>query len=417
MSTLIPTIWYDDRSETSVVSETGNVLLWAAVAFLLTLANRFAGYVIPIPAAGTLLSHLFALLYLALLLLALLQTARYAARLPVSTAMLAIVGVLLAFPMGVVLLLQQNRIPPTPFLHLTANNLFLPIAAALVGAAIGRIIRHPNTLLAAAGFSLFFDIVVVTMGTVAQLMRTGNSAIIAAVSVGAGSTPVPGAPLSKVQLPDPISGVTIGPADVLFLALFQSAVHRMDLSRRATFAWMFALLMLALAIVEFFYLPIPALVPMGIAVLVANLRHGAFTPREKRDLIIGGVFAVFCASLIIGGARFLIKPSQAVKPEFRIEPISAVGPIIVAEVTKGSVAEKAGVRPGDALYGFNGKDPMRLTYAELEEAWEKARRDGIRLKLKHMNKGPMLDINLRYDGTPPGGGSDGAGNEERKPER
>jgi hypothetical protein len=400
MSTDSPTVWYNDSTENSTGTEAGWLVFWSVSACLLTLVNRFAGYLIHIPSYGSSIGHLFALLYLALLLLALLHTARSAARLPISTPVLLISGVLLAIPMGAVLLMQQFRLFPDFFLSQTANNLFLPVAAALVGAAVGRIIKHPNTLLAAAGFSLFFDIVVVTMGTVAQLMRTGNSAIIAAVSVGAGAAPVQGSPMSHMHLPEPISGVTIGPADVLFLALFQSAVHQMNLSRRATFGWMFALLFTALVVVELFGLPIPALAPMGIAVLIANMRHGAFTKQEKRDLVIGAVFALFCATLMIGGARFFIKPSQAVEPDFKIQLLGPVGPVIIGEVKKNSAADLAGLRAGDKVESFNGKDPMKMVGADFAEAWAHARKDGIRLRVQHLSQGPSLDILVHYDRVP-----------------
>jgi len=66
---------------------------------------------------------------------------------------------------------------------------------------------------------------------------------------------------------------------------------------------MFGLLALALVFVELRGLPIPALAPMGVAVLLANLRHAAFTRQEKRDLAIGATFAVFLAGLLVAGAR------------------------------------------------------------------------------------------------------------------
>jgi len=84
-----------------------------------------------------------------------------------------------------VLFLGRLQVPPPLWLAATANGLFLPAAAALAGAAIGRVIRHPNTLLAGAGFAVFFDIVVVTMGTVAVLLQKSPH-VIASASVGGG---------------------------------------------------------------------------------------------------------------------------------------------------------------------------------------------------------------------------------------
>ncbi len=74
---------------------------------------------------------------------------------------------------------------------------------------------------------------------------------------------------------------------------------------------MFGLLGLALLVVQVTSLPIPALAPMGIAVLIANASHAAFTKQEKRDLKIGAAFAVFCATLMVIGARTFLAPPPA----------------------------------------------------------------------------------------------------------
>ena len=342
----------------------GAVIGWAIVACLLTLVNRFAGWFVPIPPFGTVMGHLLALAYLAAILFTLLQLTYHAARLPLRSGPLIALGVALALPMATVLLLQYYHLPSPLSLELTANNLFLPIAAALAGAGIGRIIKHPNTLIAGAGFATFFDFVVVTIGPVAQLMKS-KSNIIAAVSLGAGTqvaTNVPNLPAWMRGHPaaEPITGVTIGPADVLFLALFQAAVYQLRLSSRATFWWMFGLLMLALALVDVTSLRVPALVPMGVAVLIANARHAAFTKTEKRDLVIGAVFAVFCAGIIVYVAQRTIPQGQSPgRVGFTIGPVKPgefyVGPVgDEKDVAKGSLGEAAGIIGGDQVLRVNG---------------------------------------------------------------
>ncbi len=281
--------------------------LWAVVAFLLGVLNENARLLFPgLPAEEAQAAHALAAGYLALLLASLLFTARSAAHLPHRAGVLIAVGALLAAPVGAVVLMHSLRIAVPPLVAVSANNLFLPVAAALVGAGVGRVIRHPNTLLAAAGFAVFFDIVMVTMGTVAVLLKN-NSRIVTAFSVGGGVAGGP--PLSRPGFappPPPLTGVTIGPADVLFLGLFLSAIAYLRLSERATLVWMFGLLTLALVFVELRGLPIPALAPMGVAVLLANARHAAFSRQEKRDLAIGATFAVFLAGLLVAGARGIL---------------------------------------------------------------------------------------------------------------
>jgi len=350
---------------------------WACGACALTLVNRFIGLLAPLPPSTTFLSHVLALVYLAALLFALMQLTRAAARLPASTPTLLLLGLIFAAPMGVVLLVRQMDVPPPMWLFLTANNLFLPIGAALAGAAIGRIVRHPNTLLAAAGFAIFFDIIVVTMGTVAALTQA-QSSIIAAVSVGAGPT----APMSRRSYPI-LSSVTIGPADILFMALFFASVWMLRLSWRATAAWMYGLLMAALVVVELQLLPdwlpgIPALVPMGIAILVANWPHRAFTAQEKRDLRIGSAFALVCAVGIILGSRTLVRANPA-PLGIQMQRIPTGEHALVVGVQSGSRAEKSGIRPGDIVLSLNGKRVARMAPAEFDEAIGKARERGVRM--------------------------------------
>jgi hypothetical protein len=381
------------------------LLSWATLACILTLLNVFLGRFVPIPPFGTFAGHLMALLYLAALLLALLHTARAASRLPVSTAFLLIAGTILSLPTLLQILTNVFKLPVTldilavflPFpVQIVVSNLLAPIGMTLLGAGIGRIIKHPNTLLAGAGVAIFFDIVVVTMGTVAQLLKH-DAQLIAAVSVGAGGgapRQAPGAP--PVTLPPPVSSVTIGPADVLFLALFLSAVWHLRLSNRATFAWMYLLLFAALLLVETTGLPIPALAPMGAAVLIANLRHAAFTEREKKDLKIGAAFAVFCAVLMVIGARLTIKPSP--KPVggqpigFRIGRASQTGVFAILEVVPGSRAEAGGLRPGDAVLKLNGRPIADIGREEYARMLQQAGTRGVTLTIKSGDQPAPRDI-------------------------
>ncbi|MBC8102691.1 MAG: PDZ domain-containing protein [Cytophagales bacterium] len=376
---------------------------WALAACLLTLVNRFAGYYLPVSPPGSLGGNLVAVPYLLLLLLTLLLMGRAAARLPVSAPFLLVVGLLFAAPVGGTLLLQQAEVFPPAWLFLTANNLFLPLAAALVGAGVGRVIKHPNTLLAAAGFSIFFDIVVVTMGTVAVLMNSGSN-LIAAVSVGAGAPVASGGPTAvALRQVNPLSLVTIGPADILFIALFFSAVYRMNLSRRATFWWMFGLLGTALTLVQITALPVPALVPMGVAVLAANLSHAAFTPQEKRDLKIGAAFAVFCAVLIVVGARTFL-PGAAARTAGEPPRLGFVvgrpegmegepGPLTILRVRESSPAAAAGLQRGDEVVAINGELPTDEQFNTSRAAVRE--RGGLTLTIRRASAAKPLVLEIK----------------------
>jgi hypothetical protein len=377
----------------------------AIVAFFLTLANRYTGFFINLPAPHSTAGHLCSLLYLAALLAALLWLARGAAQLRQSTPFLLLVGLACALPMGGVLLANYWHFPSSLVLSLTANNLFLPIGAVLVGSAVGRIIKHPNTLLAAAGFAIFFDLVVVGMGTVAQVLKS-NSNIISAVSVGAGGT-VPAFPGARsVNL---VSGVTIGPADVLFLAVFLAAVAQLPrlkpewaLSLSRTVVWMYGLLFAALVLVETTNLPVPALVPMGLSVLIANARHGAFTKQEKRDLWIGAVFALLCAVGIVAYGKFFAEKAAQSAPKERTPRwgwqtsiVRETGERVVTGILPEMPIEKAGIQPGDVIESVNGVKTNTLFRAEdWQKAMDAGEKTGLEIRLRRLGEKKPLDVKV-----------------------
>ncbi|WP_309710971.1 PDZ domain-containing protein [Armatimonas sp.] len=382
----------------------------ALAAFLLTLLNRYLGVWVPLPAAQSVAGHLASLAYLFPLLLALMGAAGGAARLPQSPGFLGLVGLLLAVPMGMVYLLTEKFRVPVPLpLFLTANNLFLPVGVILMGVALGRkIIKHPNTLLALAGIVIFFDIVMVTMGTVAQAMQA-NSKLISLVSVGGGS-PQPQMPLHLSKSIPLLSGVTIGPADVLLPALFFAAIVQFprlkpewQIPLKRTFWWVFGLLALALVVVEVTALPIPAWVPMGMGLLIANSRYAAFSKQEKRDLWIGAVFAIFCAALIIAGAKrfFASQPKEPVSNQrvpkwgWQVGVVRETGERFVTGVLDGMPIAKAGIKPGDVIESINSINTSTLTR---NEDWFKALDDaekmGLVVRLRRLGEKKPLDVKV-----------------------
>jgi hypothetical protein len=367
-------------------------MAWGALAaFVLTMANLNLGHFLRIPAQGTVAGHVVSLVYLLPLLLALMTLARGAARLKLSTPFLLLAGIALTAPMGTVLLLQRagsGGIPP--WLAMTANNLFGPVGMVLIGSAIGRLLKHSNTLLVAAGFGLFFDIVVVTLGPVAQLLKGGQAPLIAAVSVGAGAQRPMGSSGRSISL---LSGVSIGPADVLFIAIFLGAVWLLESkpvgetgggaqpgSEKRTFWWIYGLLALALILVEVTALPVPALAPMGVAVLIANWCNRAFTPREKRDLAIAAPFALACAALIVFLATRLVPPATPTWG-MSVTPVTKNGRrlVLIEAVVQGSPAAKAGIKPGELLIAIDRQPTGQMTDDELSQKLTDTALNNLRL--------------------------------------
>lgn len=356
----------------------------ALLAFFLSLMNRFVGVYVPLPTLRTLPAHLLSVTYLGIMLWALILLARSTARLTVSTVFLLVAGLLMSVPMFRVLWALDHREVVKPLLELSANNFFGVVGAVLAGTAVGRIIKHPNTLLAAAGFAAFFDVVVVTMGPVRALLET-QSSIINAVSVGAGSASA--APLMGGKGIQLLSAVTIGPADVLFLAVFLSSVVTLSRNEKfklptesLTVRWLFITLFTALVSVQFGLKAVPALAPMGAAVLIANYRFAAFTKQERRDLIIGGAFALLCAvGMVIQGQRILAqgKPKSS-GPVYGFILIRAkIGnELVVNGVISNSPAARAGLAPGDVIETLNGVRTGAITNETVKSMLTATQRSG-----------------------------------------
>ena len=389
------------------------------LAFLLSLLNRFLGFALESIAAsnggsGILLppvrsvpALLLGTAYLGSILWCLLMMARSVSQLRISTAFLLLTGVLLASPMLTVLWASESRKLINPLLELSANNLFGTVGAIFVGAAIGRIIKHPNTLLAAAGFAAFFDVVVVSVGPVRALLET-RSPLISAVSVGAGAAASPGGWGGRtVQL---ISSVTIGPADVLFIAVFLSSVAVLARhptfqlrSERSTFWWMFSFLFAALIAVQLGVRAVPALAPMAAAVLVANVRYAAFTRQEKRDLLIGGGFAAICAGLMIWqGQRIMAMPVKV--PDgpiygFIITRARISNELVVNGILPDSPAFKAGVKPGDVIERIDAIRTGKMSNEEFKPYLAASvRNGGIDLIIRRLGAKEPLKIHVSSDG-------------------
>jgi PDZ domain len=165
--------------------------------------------------------------------------------------------------------------------------------------------------------------------------------------------------------------------------------------------WTVGLLALALVIVETTALPIPAWVPMGIALLIANYRYAAFTKQEKRDLWIGAVFAVFCAGLIIVGARkfFANQPKQAAErtPKWGwvLGMVRETRERLVLQVVDDYPIAKAGVHPGDVIESLNGVPSAKLqTQEALFAVLDAAEKDGLTIRLRRLGEKKPMELKV-----------------------
>jgi len=119
----------------------------------------------------------------------------------------------------------------------------------------------------------------VTFGFTGHMLATDPETVArasAALPAVRSSVPLP----PGFVLPD----LSIGPGDVLFMALVLGVVVRHGLSLRANLAWMFGLLLVGLGLALFTPWAIPGLIFIGLAGLLANRGRWDYSEAERRSL-------------------------------------------------------------------------------------------------------------------------------------
>ncbi len=172
-------------------------------------------------------------------------------------------------------------------LRSTLPGFFVTLTGTFGGVLLSRIVRERNVLLPVALVAMPIDYI----GAMTPIGFTQNAVTQHPNIVHFVSVPVP--TLGSIH---PIG--FIGPGDALFIAFYFAAILRLEMNSRGTFWLMYALLTLTLLYVLLpTSLPVAALVPMGVAVVVANVRF--FT--LKRDEVFAMIYAaVLVIALVVG---------------------------------------------------------------------------------------------------------------------
>lgn len=171
-----------------------------------------------------------------------------------------------------------------------ALGLLLTLGLTFLGILLSLIIREPNVLLPIALVAIPIDYV----GAMTSLGFTQAVVQHAPQIVSAVSVPVPSIGTPHSVGAHPIG--YIGPGDALFIACFFAAVQRLGLNERGTFWWVYTLLTIAMLVVLITGLNIAALVPMGVAVIVANFRYFRF----QRSEVFAMVYAAIMVFVVVG---------------------------------------------------------------------------------------------------------------------
>ncbi|MEO7714870.1 MAG: hypothetical protein ABIY70_01600 [Capsulimonas sp.] len=160
-------------------------------------------------------------------------------------------------------------------------GLSLTIALAFLGMMLSVIVKEPKLLLPIALVIMAIDVVGVmtnigfTANTIARHPEVVQRVSVAMPSVG-GLHPI----------------AFVGPGDALFIPFFFGIVERLRLNMRGTFFTMYGLLALAMILALARVGNIPALFPMGIAIVLANSKYFKFDRSEVFAMIyVGGLAA------------------------------------------------------------------------------------------------------------------------------
>jgi hypothetical protein len=138
------------------------------------------------------------------------------------------------------------------------RDLSLMLAATSVGYTVSFIIKEPGIILPVAICAAFVDFFNVLMGPLGKLVEA-HPDVVSKVTVHM--------PTFIPRLPEAMMGA----GDVLFLGIFFGALWRFSMNVKAAFWAGFALLTLSIYLLLLPFVPaLPALVPMGLAIILSN---------------------------------------------------------------------------------------------------------------------------------------------------
>ncbi|MCG9894080.1 MAG: hypothetical protein MH204_01220, partial [Fimbriimonadaceae bacterium] len=160
--------------------------------------------------------------------------------------------------------------------------------------------------------------------TFTSQMVQGNSQIFQSVAAQvptAREAPRPEAPPEE-RAPRVVPAAYIGPADFIFSMAFFACLFRLRMKVRETVRWLIPVLVFYLGLV--FFTPfgmLPALVPIGLTVLIVNAREFTMTRDEKLGVWIVSVVSVALAVLGVWQRVNYVPPKPPAEPS-----IQAPGP-------------------------------------------------------------------------------------------
>ncbi len=177
-----------------------------------------------------------------------------------------------------------------------------------LGAALTTMIKDKNMLVPISVFLGFFDafLVLTPVGFTQTIMKVSPKLLptVAMQVPAAIANTAAQPPGGKATI-----GGYVGPADLVFLGMFFIALFRYGMKTRLTLTVMIPVLIAYMGVVGLFGLALPAMVPIGIVILIVNWNEIKLT---KDELYATLGLTVICA-VILAYAATRPKPKQQVE--------------------------------------------------------------------------------------------------------
>jgi hypothetical protein len=293
------------RREVSPEPRTSGLKLFAILILSLAALSVLLAF-LPIPQAVVPFAHLVvSVIYVAVPVYAIYNAGNYDWK-PALAIAFIIFGV--SIHLGLTFLADEfggKGVFAAVFMALAQSGLLLWCVG--LGALLATLLKEKNLLIPVSIFLAAFDIflVLTPAGPVQTVMRTRPEVFekIAWVVPKVEETPTLGPVAVTARM---------GPADLVFMGMFFIALFRFRMKTRETALWLAPLLVAYLAIAMFVYPHLPALVPIGLCVLIVNWTEFRLTKQEWAST---SLVALLCAGLIAWGMTRPTPPAEPLPPE------------------------------------------------------------------------------------------------------
>ncbi len=219
----------------------------------------------------------------------------------------------------------------------------LPTWCVGLGALLATLVKEKNILIPIAIFLALYDasLVLTPWGPTRQIVEHAPQVFTqVAASVPRISTKSAGGNVEP--------GVFAGPADFVFLAMFFVAIFRFRMRAKETLYVVIPALLLYMVAVLFLGIPLPALVPIGLAVLFVNRKEFQMTRDEKLSTALIAALGIGILTYGAMQKRSMIEHFVPTRPQKRTRPatISPGLPAAPSQKAPAPSEPKSPTKPG-----------------------------------------------------------------------